>query len=426
MASPSKKLTDVFQNSHILREEAKTCVYFCIWKKLCPEKIFNYLTCNLNSLSQLVTFLANKETTMVYENVLATIGNTPLIRLDRVCKEIPGTILGKIEAFNPGHSAKDRIALFMVENAEKQGKIKPGDTIIEATSGNTGFSLAMICGMKGYKCVLTVTSKASQEKLALLRSMGAEVVVCPADVAPNDPRSYYSQAEQLACDTPNSYYLGQNYDLDNSNAHYHTTGPEIWRDTEGKITHFICCVGTGGSLSGTARYLKEQNPAIQIIGIDAYGSILKKYWETGTYDVAEIYPWKVEGLGKTIIPENVAFELIDDFVKVTDRNSAVRARQMALKEGLMLGYSSGAALEGVFKLRKHLKPEDVVVVLMPDHGSRYLGKIYNDDWMNQQGFLPTPTDELHQTSPYSYQHLKRIYKVYRRKYSRYIRQTLKI
>lgn len=379
-----------------------------------------------NSLSQPVLNQANKETTMIYESVLATIGNTPLIRLDRVCKDIPGTILGKIEAYNPGHSAKDRIALYMVDQAEKEGKLHPGDTIIEATSGNTGFSLAMICSMKGYKCVLTVTSKASQEKLSLLRSMGAEVVVCPADATADDPRSYYSRAEQLAQDIPNSYYLGQNFNLDNSNAHYYTTGPEIWRETEGKITHFICCVGTGGSLSGTARYLKEQNPDIHVIGIDAYGSVLKKYWETGLLDQSEIYPWKVEGLGKTIIPENVAFELIDDFVKVTDRNSAVRARQMALKEGLMLGYSSGAALEGVFKLRKHLNPEDVVVVLMPDHGSRYLGKVYNDDWMKQQGFLHTPTDDLHHSSQYSYQHLKRIYKVYRRKYSRYIRQTLKI
>ncbi len=361
---------------------------------------------------------------MHYENVLATIGKTPLIKLSRICQNLPATVMGKVEAFNPGNSAKDRIALFMIEEAERKGKIKPGDTIIEATSGNTGYSLAMICSLKGYRCILTVTSKASQEKLALLRAMGAEVVVCPADAAPEDPRSYYSRAEQLTRDVPNSFYLGQNYNLDNSNAHYHTTGPEIWEQTQGKITHYVCCAGTGGSLSGTARYLKEKNPDIKIIGVDAYGSVLQKYWKSGVFDPDEIYSYKVEGLGKTIIPDNVAFDLIDDFVKVTDRNSAIRTRDLARMEGLLLGYSSGAALECVFKIQKRLRPTDVVVVLFPDHGTRYLGKVYNDEWMKQQGFMPSEGEPSYY--PYSYSKFKRIYKVYRRKYGRYLRQTLKI
>jgi cystathionine beta-synthase len=359
---------------------------------------------------------------MHYDNVLATIGNTPLIRLSRICNEIPAEIYGKVECFNPGHSAKDRIALFMVEQAEREGKLFPGATIVEATSGNTGYSLAMVCALKGYKCVLTVTSKASREKLALLKSMGAEVVVCPADAEPEDPRSYYSRAEQLARDIPDAFYLGQNFNLDNSEAHYQSTGPEIWKQTRGRITHFVCCAGTGGTLSGTARYLKEQNPDIKIIGVDAYGSVLKGYWETGVFDETEIYPYKIEGLGKTIIPDNVAFDLIDDFVKVSDRTSALRARQLAVKEGLLLGYSSGAAMQCVFKIRKRFRPNHVVVALFPDHGSRYLGKIYNDEWMKQQGYLSVDDEN----SQYSYRNFKRIYKVYKRKYQRYIRQTLKV
>ncbi|KAA3623425.1 MAG: cysteine synthase family protein [Bacteroidetes bacterium] len=357
---------------------------------------------------------------MYSKNVLATIGNTPLIELRRVCEDVPAKILGKVEAFNPGNSAKDRIALYMVEQAEKQGKLKPGTTIVEATSGNTGYSLAMVAALKGYKCVLTVTSKASQEKLSLLRSLGAEVVICPADAAPEDPQSYYSRAEQLAAEIPGSFYLRQNFNMDNSKAHYHTTGPEIWKQTEGRITHYVCCAGTGGTLSGTAEYLKEVNPDIQIIAVDAYGSVLKHYWETGEFDEDEIYPWKVEGLGKTIIPDNVNFDVIDDFIKVTDRKSAQRARALARKEGLLLGYSSGAALEAVYKIKDQLKPTDVVVALFPDHGTRYLGKIYNDEWMKQQGFMPTPEEEV---SPYSYTQLKRIYKVYKRKYGRYFRVT---
>lgn len=357
---------------------------------------------------------------MYNENLLATIGNTPLVKLSKVCKDIPGTILGKVEASNPGQSSKDRIALYMVEQAERRGKLKPGSTIIEATSGNTGFSLAMVCALKGYKCVLTITSKSSLEKISLLRALGADVVVCPADAAAQDPRSYYSRATQLARDIPNSYYLAQNWNPDNANAHYHTTGPEIWKQTEGKITHYVCTVGTGGTISGTARYLKEQNPNIKIIGVDAYGSVLKKYWETGLLDESEIYSWKIEGMGKTIIPDNVDFDLIDDFVKVTDRSSAHRARQLAAKEGLLVGYSSGAALQAVFQLQNQFTPEDVVVVLFPDHGSRYVGKIYNDEWMRQQGFIGAQ----HSTSQYD--QFKRMYKKYVHKYKRYIRQTLSI
>lgn len=356
---------------------------------------------------------------MRYENVLATIGNTPLIKLSRICSDIPATVYGKVEAFNPGQSAKDRIALYMVEQAEAKGLLKPGDAIIEATSGNTGFSLAMICALKGYRCILTVSSKASQEKLSLLRSMGAEVIVCPADAEPEDPRSYYSRAEQLVRDIPNSFYLGQNWNKDNSAAHYHSTGPEIWRDTEGKVTHYICCAGTGGTLSGTAQYLKEQNPDVKIIGVDAYGSVLKKYWETGIFDKNEIHPYKIEGLGKTIIPDNVSFDLIDDFIKVTDRSSAHRARQLAKMEGLLVGYSSGAAMQSVFRLKNELKPTDVVVVLFPDHGSRYLGKIFNDEWMKQQGFMKNSMGED------SYTRYRKIYRAYRIKYKRYLRQTLR-
>lgn len=360
-----------------------------------------------------------------FENVLATIGDTPLIKLNRIAAgHIPAQVFGKVESFNPGQSAKDRIALYMIEQAEKEGRIKPGATIIEATSGNTGYSLAMICALKGYRCVLTVTSKASDEKLAMLRSMGAEVIICPADAEPEDPRSYYSRAESLAREIPNAFYLAQNFNLDNQAAHYYTTGPEIWRQTGGLVTHYVCCAGTGGTLSGTARYLKEQNPDIRIIGVDAYGSVLSKYWATGILDKNEIHPYKVEGLGKTIIPDNIAVDLIDDFVKVTDRNSALRARDLARLEGLMVGYSSGSAMEAVYKIRKELKPSDVVVVLFPDHGSRYLGKIYNDHWMREQGFLREGQDE-HSYS-YRYRNFKRIYKVYKRKYSRYLRQTLKI
>jgi cystathionine beta-synthase len=357
---------------------------------------------------------------MYYENVLATIGQTPLIKLNKIAQDLSGLILAKVEAFNPGQSAKDRIALYMIEQAEKAGKLRPGSTVVEATSGNTGYSIAMVCSIKGYKCILTVTSKASAEKISLLRSMGAEVVVCPVDVEPEDPRSYYARAEQIARETPGAFYLAQNFNLDNSNAHYHSTGPEIWAQSEGRVTHYVCCAGTGGTLSGTARFLKEKNPDIKIIGVDAYGSVLKKFWETGIYDRSEIRPYKIEGLGKNIIPDNMGFDLVDDFIKVTDRASAHRCRQLARLEGLFVGYSAGSAMQAVFQIKDRLKPTDVLVVLFPDHGSRYLGKVYDDTWMKQQGFLGVQ----HPTSQYD--NIKRAYKSYRLKYQRYLRQTLGI
>jgi len=300
---------------------------------------------------------------MVCENLSGAIGNTPLVKLNKITAGLTGTYYAKVEAFNPGQSAKDRIALFMVEQAEKKGFLKPGGTIVEATSGNTGFSIAMLSAIKGYKCILTLTSKASTEKISLLKSLGAEVIICPVDVKPEDPKSYYSRAEQIAKDTPNAFYLAQNFNLDNAAAHYHSTGPEIWRQTEGKITHYVCCAGTGGTLSGVAKYLKEQNPAIRIIGIDAYGSVLKKFWETGIYDPNEIKPYKVEGLGKNIIPSNIDFSLIDDFIKVTDRDSALRARELASKEGLLMGYSSGSAMQGIFQIQHELDENSIVVAL---------------------------------------------------------------
>lgn len=375
---------------------------------------------------------------MFYENVLETIGKTPLIKLSNIADELPATVFGKVEAYNPGQSAKDRTALYMVQQAENRGDLKPGSTIIEATSGNTGYSLAMVCAIKGYHCVLTVSSKASKEKLALLRSLGAEVVICPANVEPEDPRSYYSRAEQLSKEIPGAYYLAQNFNLDNQSAHYATTGPEIWEQTGGKITHYVCCAGTGGTLSGTAQFLKEKNPNIRIIAVDAYGSALKKFWETGIFDHNEIFPYKVEGLGKTIIPDNVDFTVIDDFIKVTDKDSAIQTRSLARREGLLVGYSAGSAMQAVFQLRDRLTADDVVVVLFPDHGTRYLGKVYSDEWMREQGFLQTDLDipvcigerQTDDTDPYSiyrYEAVKKKYKTYyrtyRMKYKRYIRQT---
>ncbi len=322
----------------------------------------------------------------MYNNVLETIGNTPLIRLNKFSRWIKSTVYAKVEAYNPGHSSKDRIALFMIEKAEREGNIKPGGTIIESTSGNTGFSLAMICLIKNYRCILTVPNKISDEKLNLLRALRAEVVVCPVDVKPEDPRSYYSKAEQFSRDIPNSYYINQYFNDANIEAHYATTGPEVWRQTEGKITHYVATVGTGGTLCGTGRYLKEQNPDIKIIGIDAYGSVLTKFHETGKLDKSEIYPYKLEGVGKNMIPDNVDFDIIDQMVKVEDKTSAFRARQLARREGIFVGYSSGAAMQGLFKLKDQLKEDDLVVVLFPDHGSRYLGKIYNNEWMEESGF----------------------------------------
>ena len=360
---------------------------------------------------------------MRYDSVLQAIGNTPLIRLDRICgSRIPATVYGKMESMNPGQSAKDRAALYMIEQAERKGRIQPGATLIEATSGNTGFSIAMIAAIKGYKCILTLTDKAGPEKQGLLKALGAKIVLCPKDAAPEDPESYYSRAEELAGTIPNSFYLRQNWNLDNSGAHYHSTGPEIWKDTEGKITHYVCCAGTGGTLSGTARYLKEQNPGVTVVGVDAYGSVLKKYWQTGVFDADEIFSWKVEGLGKTIIPDNVAFDLIDEFIKVGDRAAALRVRELAQREGLLLGYSSGAVLEAVFSMRKQLTPDDVVVVLFPDHGSKYLGKVFNDEWMKEQGYLK-PNGE---PASYSVKHLQRMYRVYKRRYGRKIKERFNL
>jgi cystathionine beta-synthase len=360
----------------------------------------------------------------IYDTVLDTIGNTPLVRIRQSLGPVKAEVLGKVEGFNPGHSAKDRVALYMVEKAERAGKIFPGSTIIEATSGNTGFSLAMVCLLKGYKCVLTVSSKASDEKLRLLQSMGAEVFICPSSAKPEDPDSYYSVAKQLHKEIPNSYYLNQNFDEANQEAHYHTTGPEIWEQTKGRITHYVCCVGTGGTISGTAKYLKEQNPDIQVIGVDAYGSVLKKYWETGIFDENEIYSYKVEGLGKTIIPGNVNFDLIDRMIKVHDRDSAFRARELANRDGLFVGYSAGAAMQAVHKLKRELTEKDVVVVLFSDHGSRYLGKIYSEDWMQDMGFIKEKKEPSYNS--YLYRKYKLRYKRIYNKVNYYINQTLKI
>lgn len=358
----------------------------------------------------------------IVDSVLRTIGNTPMVRIKHAQGTVKAEVLGKVEGFNPGHSAKDRVALYMVEKAEKLGKIKEGATIIEATSGNTGFSLAMVCLLKGYKCVLTVSSKASDEKLRLLQSMGAEVFICPSSAKAEDPDSYYSVAKQLHAEIPNSYYLNQNFDEANIEAHYHSTGPEIWEQTQGRITHFVCCVGTGGTISGTSRYLKEMNPDIQIIGVDAYGSVLKRYWETGEFDEKEAYSYKVEGLGKTIIPGNVDFELFDRMIKVHDKDSALRARDLAQKDGLFVGYSAGAAMQAVHKLKRELKEDDVVVVLFSDHGSRYLGKIYSDDWMRDMNFLKEKKEESYNS--YLYRKYKVRYKRIYNKVNYYINQSL--
>ncbi|MBK6930500.1 MAG: cysteine synthase family protein [Saprospirales bacterium] len=315
---------------------------------------------------------------MVYNNILETIGKTPLVRLNQVVADIPAAVYAKLEAFNPGLSAKDRIALHMLERAEQLGKLKPGGTVVDATSGNTGFSLAMVCAIKGYRCVLTVTSKISEDKLNNLRAMGAEVILCPKDAKPNDPNSYYRRAEQLAREIPGAFYVNQNFNTDNSEAHYLSTGPEIWEQTNGRITWLIGSASTGGTLCGSARYLKEQNPDLQVVAVDAYGSVLKKYHETGVYDENEIYSYRIEGTGKNIIPGNVDFEIIDRFVKVTDQESAVKARALARQEGILAGYSSGAALQCLEQIKNELTADDVVVLIFADHGSKYVSKFFND------------------------------------------------
>jgi cystathionine beta-synthase len=324
---------------------------------------------------------------MIYNSIIETIGNTPLVRLNNVTKGIRGTVLAKVEYFNPGNSTKDRMAIKMIEDAEKAGILKPGGTIIEGTSGNTGMGLALAAIAKGYRCIFTMADKQSQEKINILRAVGAEVVVCPTNVEPDDPRSYYSVAKKLNQEIPNSIYPNQYDNPSNAAAHYASTGPEIWKQTEGKITHYVATVGTGGSMCGTARYLKEQNPNIVTVGIDTYGSVFKKYKETGIFDEKEIYPYLTEGFGEDILPKNVDFDVIDLFIKVTDKDGAIGARKLAREEGLFVGWSSGSALHGALEYaREHLKEDDVMVLLFPDHGTRYLAKVYNDQWMKDHGF----------------------------------------
>lgn len=324
---------------------------------------------------------------MYLNNIIEAIGNTPLVKLNKVVEGLPCTVLAKLEFFNPGNSVKDRMAVKMVDDAEKQGFLKPGGTIVEGTSGNTGMGLALVAIARGYKCIFTTNDKQSKEKIDILQALGAKVVVCPTDVAADDPRSYYSMARKIADETPNSFYFNQYFNLSNRLAHYETTGPEIWQQTEGKITHFVVGVGTGGTISGVGKYLKEQNPDIKIWGIDTYGSALKKFHETGELDEKEIYSYITEGIGEDIIPANIDFDVIDRFEKVTDKDGAVMSRKLAREEGIFSGYSAGSALAGLVQMKDQLKPEDIVVILFHDHGSRYVGKVYNDVWMKEQGFL---------------------------------------
>jgi len=324
---------------------------------------------------------------MWYNNILETIGNTPLVKLNTITKDVKATVLAKIETTNPGNSIKDRMAVKMIEDAEREGKLKPGGTIIEGTSGNTGMGLAMAAIVKGYKCIFTTTDKQSKEKVDALRAFGAEVIVCPTNVDPEDPRSYYSVSSRLEREVPNSWKPNQYDNLSNSQAHYEQTGPEIWEQTEGKITHLVVGVGTGGTISGTGRYLKEKNPAIKVWGIDTYGSVFKKYKETGIFDKNEIYPYITEGIGEDFLPKNVDFRMIDYFEKVTDKDAALMTREIARKEGIFVGNSAGSALAGLLQLKDSLKEDDVVVIIFHDHGSRYMGKMYNEDWLRERGFL---------------------------------------
>lgn len=327
---------------------------------------------------------------MYYNSIVETIGNTPLVKLNRIFKGIQGTVLAKVEYFNPGNSTKDRMAIKMIEDAEKDGTLKPGGTIIEGTSGNTGMGLALGAIAKGYRCIFTMADKQSQEKIDILRAVGAEVIVCPTNVAPDDPRSYYSVARKLNKDIPNSIYPNQYDNPSNAKAHYLATGPEIWKQTEGAITHYVATVGTGGSMCGTAKYLKEQKPSLVTVGIDTYGSVFKKYKETGIFDENEIYPYLTEGFGEDILPKNVDFSVIDSFIKVTDKDGALMTRRLSREEGLFVGWSSGSAVHGAVEYaRENLKKDDLMVILLPDHGTRYLAKVYNDNWMKDHGFLDT-------------------------------------
>ncbi len=321
------------------------------------------------------------------KNILETIGNTPLVQLNKIVKDLPCKVFAKVEYFNPGHSCKDRMALQMVEDAETDGRLQPGGTIIEGTSGNTGMGLALAAIVKGYKLICVITDKQSKEKMDILRAVGAKVVVCPTDVEPTDPRSYYSVSKLLAEETPNSWYVNQYDNPSNAKANYEQTGPEIWNQTNGEITHFIVGVGTGGTISGVGKYLKEQKPDVKIWGVDTYGSVFKKYHETGIFDENEVYSYVTEGIGEDILPKNVDFSVIDHFTKVTDKDAAVFCRKLALEEGIFVGMSSGSAIKGLLQMKDQLKPTDVVVVLFHDSGSRYIGKIFNDDWMRERGYL---------------------------------------
>lgn len=336
-----------------------------------------------------------KEEIKAYNSVLDLIGNTPLIKLNKISADLTGNFYAKVEAFNPGHSTKDRIALYIIEEAERKGILKPGDTIIETTSGNTGFSLAMVSIIKGYDCILAVSSKSSKDKIDMLRSMGAKVYVCPAHVSADDERSYYNVAKRLHEETKGSVYINQYFNELNVDAHYKSTGPEIWEQTGGQITHLVACSGTGGTISGTARFLKEQNPNIKILGVDAFGSVLKKYHETKEFDNAEIYPYRIEGLGKNLIPTATDFDVIDKFIKVSDEDSAHTARELAKKEGLFVGYTSGAAFQAVKQYAEEgeFDANSKVVIIFPDHGSRYMSKVFSDDWMNEQGFFDSVNQE---------------------------------
>ena len=328
---------------------------------------------------------------MLLNNVLETIGNTPIIKLNKITKSWPGTILAKVDYFNPGNSIKDRMALKMVEVAEAEGKLKPGGTIIEGTSGNTGMGLALAACVKGYHCIFVTTDKQSKEKVDILKALGAEVIVCATNVLPTDPKSYYSVAKRLSQEIPNSMYMNQYDNLANRQAHYESTGPEIWQQTEGKITHLVCTAGTGGTITGTAMYLKEKNPNIQIWAIDVYGSLLTKYFRTGEIDMNEVHPYISEGFGEDFVPQNYDMQFIDHFEQVTDKDGAIMARKIAREEGLFCGYSAGSCLQGLMQLKSRLKKEDVVVCIFHDHGTRYIGKIYNDQWMMERGFLEVKT-----------------------------------
>ena len=327
----------------------------------------------------------------VKNNILETIGNTPLIQLNKITKSLPCRVLAKVDYFNPGNSIKDRMALKMVEVAEKEGKLKPGGTIIECTSGNTGMGLALAAIVKGYKCIFTTTDKQSKEKIDILKAVGAEVIVCPTNVEPEDPRSYYSVARRLSKEIPNAFLANQYDNLANRLAHYETTGPELWKQTDGKITHLVCTAGTGGTVTGTAMYLKEKNPNIKIWAIDVYGSLLTKYFRTGEVDMEEVYPYISEGFGEDFIPENYDMSVIDAFEQVTDKDGAIMARRIAKEEGLFCGYSAGSCIQGLMQLKDQLKKDDLVVCIFHDHGSRYIGKIYNDQWMMERGFMEVKT-----------------------------------